>query len=146
MLQRFGNRRQLVAAGNSVESADARVYRVDFATTEQAQELVAGLLERQRALHRNAMMACHCNRIRIAEEVWRMQHHNVQRMALDPFATIEQPAQRADRFVDLDAERILDRVYPAHLVGDRADPADSSDDIEHSPKPRPRNSASKKRG
>src|SRR6516225_8899805 len=103
MLQRFGNRRQLGAGGNSVEAADARVYRVDFATTEQAQEVVAGLLERQRALHRFAMIARHRDRVRIAEEVWRMQHHYVQRMALDPFATIEQSAQRPDRLVDLDA-------------------------------------------
>ena len=60
-----------------------------------------------------------------------MQHHDVQRMALDPFAAIEQPAQRADRLVDLDAERVLDGVHPAHLIGDRADPADASDDVEH---------------
>jgi hypothetical protein len=51
-------------------------------------------------------------------------------VALDPFAAIKQSAQRADWFFDLDAERILDGVYPAHLVSDRANPADKRDDIE----------------
>ena len=60
-----------------------------------------------------------------------MQHHDVQRVALDPFAAIEQPAQGADRRVDLDAERILDGMYAAHLIGDRTDPADAGDDVEH---------------
>src|SRR6516164_2356017 len=131
MLQRFGKRRQLGAVGHSVESANACIYWMDLAPAKQAQEVVAGLLERQRALHRFAMIARHRNRVRIAEEVWRMQHHNVQRMALDPFATIEQAAQRADRFVHLDAKCILDGMHAAHLICDRADPADASDDIEH---------------
>src|SRR6516164_4635285 len=131
MLQRFGNRRQLGAVGHSVESANACIYWMDLAPAKQAQEVVAGLLERQRALHRFAMIARHRNRVRIAEEVWRMQHHNVQRMALNPFAAIEQSAQRPDWFFDIDAERILDGVHSAHLVGDWANPADPRDDIEH---------------
>ena len=63
--------------------------------------------------------------------------HNVQRVALDPFAAIEQPAQGADRLADLDAEHILDRVHAAHLVSDRADPADAGDDVEHLAKAAP---------
>src|SRR5271166_2888496 len=86
---------------------------------------------RASALHRVAMIARHRDRIRITEEVWSMQHHNVQRVALDPFAAIEQSAQRADRRVDLDAERVLDGVHAAHLVGDRTDPTNASDDVEH---------------
>src|SRR6516225_11333414 len=137
MLQRFGKRRQLGAVGHSVESANACIYWMDLAPAKQAQEVVAGLLERQRALQRFAMIARHRNRVRIAKEVWRMQHHNVQRMALDPFAAIEQPTQSANRLVDLDAERILDSVHPAHLVRDRADPADTSNNIENLAKAAP---------
>src|SRR5271157_2001455 len=69
MLQRLGRRRQFGAARNSIEPADARIYRMDLATSEQTQELIAGLLERQRALHRVAMIARHRDRIRVAEEV-----------------------------------------------------------------------------
>src|SRR6516165_5864588 len=46
MLQRFGNRRQLGTAGNSIEPADARIYWMDLATAEKAQEFVACFLER----------------------------------------------------------------------------------------------------
>src|SRR6516225_6321896 len=66
-----------------------------------------------------------------------MQHHDVQRMALDPFAAIEQSAQGADRRVDLNAERVLDGVHAAHLVGDRTDPANPRDDVEHLAEPAP---------
>src|SRR5262252_7650819 len=52
-------------------------------------------------------------------------------MALDPFAAIEEPAQGADRRVDRDAERIFDSVHAAHLTGNRADAADTGDDVEH---------------
>ena len=60
-----------------------------------------------------------------------MQHHDVQSMALNPFAAVEKTAQRADRRIDLNAERVLDRVHAAHLVGDRANPADAGDNVEH---------------
>src|SRR6516164_2636645 len=48
MLQRFGNWRQLGAAGNSIEPTNACIYRMDLATAEKAQEFVAWFLERQR--------------------------------------------------------------------------------------------------
>ena len=61
----------------------------------------------------------------VAEEVGRMQHQHVQRVALDPLAAVEQPAQLAQRPVDDDAAGILDGVDGARLVGDRADAADA---------------------
>ena len=60
-----------------------------------------------------------------------MQHHDVQGVALDPLAAIEKSAQGVDRRIDLDAERVLDRMYAAHLIGNRTNPADASDDVEH---------------
>ena len=58
-----------------------------------------------------------------------MQHHDMQRMALDPFAAIDQPPQRPQLPVDLDAEGVLDRMHRAHLIGDRADAADAGNDV-----------------
>ena len=54
----------------------------------------------------------------------------MERVALDPLAAVEQPAQRADGRVDRDPGQVLERVDGAHLVGDRADPADAGDDVE----------------
>ena len=60
-----------------------------------------------------------------------MEEIDVQRVALDPLAAVEQPAQRPNGRVDLDAQEILERVDRGHLVGDRADPADARDDVQH---------------
>ena len=58
-----------------------------------------------------------------------MQHHHVQRVALDPFAAINQPPQRAQRAADGNAECVLDRMHRAHLIGDGANAADARDDV-----------------
>ena len=71
----------------------------------------------------------HVDRAVVAEEVGRVQHVDVQRVALDPFAAIEQPAQRAERPVDVMPQRVLHRVDGAHLIGDRADAADARGDV-----------------
>src|SRR6516164_7451948 len=89
---------------------------MDLAPPEQADQLIPSLLERERALHRITVFARHCDRVGIAEEIRRVQHHDVQSMALNPFAAVEKTAQRADRRIDLNAERVLDRVHAAHLL------------------------------
>jgi len=58
-----------------------------------------------------------------------VQQVDVQGVAFDPFAAVEQPAQRMDFGSDLDAKRLLERVAGAHLVGDRADAADAGGDV-----------------
>ena len=70
---------------------------MDLASAEQRHDLVAGLLEREPAAHRVAVVARHLDRALVAEEVRRMQHVDVQRVALDPFAAVEQPPQIAQR-------------------------------------------------
>ncbi len=70
---------------------------MDLAPAEQRHDLVAGLLEREPAAHHVAVVARHVDGAVIAEEIRRMQHIDVQRVALDPFAAIEQPAQVAQR-------------------------------------------------
>src|SRR3990170_4175106 len=65
----------------------------------------------------------------VTEEVGRMQQVDVERVALDPLAAIDQPAERAQRPVDRYPERVLHRVDGAHLIGDRADAADARGDV-----------------
>jgi len=102
---------------------------MDFSPAQEAQDGIAGLLERQTLTHHIAVLFRHPDRVGIAEEIGRVEHHHMQRMALDPFAAIEQPPQRAQLPLDFHAERILDRLHRTHLIGDRADAADSRDDI-----------------
>src|SRR6516165_3345492 len=46
MLQSFGQRRQFGTARNSIEAANACIYRMDLAPTEHAQKIVSCFLER----------------------------------------------------------------------------------------------------
>ena len=73
--------------------------------------------------------AGHLDAVLEAQEIRRMQHHHVQRMALDPFAAIEQPAQRPQLAADGDAECVLHRMHRAHLIRDRTDAADARGDV-----------------
>ena len=53
----------------------------------------------------------------------------MERVALDPFAAVQQPPELAERAVDPDAQRVLHRMDRAHLIGDRTDAADARGDI-----------------
>src|SRR5690348_5321216 len=56
-----------------------------------------------------------------AQEVGGVEQVDVQRVALDPLAAVEQPAQRQDLVGHGDAAGVLDRPARAGLVGHRAD-------------------------
>ena len=71
------------------------------------------------------MLLRHLDRVLTSEEVGRVQHVDVQGMALHPLAAVEQAPQLGDRAPDLHAERILHRRAGAHLVRHRADAADA---------------------
>ena len=58
-----------------------------------------------------------------------MQHVDVQGVALNPFAAVEQAAQQANAGVDANAERALDGVNRAHLVSNRTDAADAGGNV-----------------
>ena len=133
--QRFHHRGELAGVRRPIEPADPYVHRMDRATAEQGQQFVASLFEREPTLHGVGVVAGHRDAVGIAEKVGGVQHHDVQRVALDPLAAIEEPAQDAGRRVDHDPQRVLDGVHAAHLVGDRTDPADPRDDVEHLAEP-----------
>ena len=65
----------------------------------------------------------------MAHEVGRVKHVDVQAVAFDPLAAIQQAAEVAQRSYDLDAEGILQGVDRAHLVGDGTDSADPRGDV-----------------
>ena len=102
---------------------------MDLAAADERHQLVAGLLQRQPALDGRGRVPGELDRAVVAEEVGRVEHVDVERVALDPLAAVEEPAQRADRLGHLDAADVLDRVDRAHLVGDRADAADPRGDV-----------------
>ena len=70
---------------------------MDLAAADERHQRVAGLLHLQPLLDDLAVVARHLDRARVAEEVGCVQHVDVQRVALDPLAAVEQPAQVADR-------------------------------------------------
>ena len=65
----------------------------------------------------------------VAEEVGCVEHVDVERVALDPLAAVEEPAERPQRLGQLDAADVLHRVHRARLVRDRADAADARGDV-----------------
>src|SRR6516225_9589191 len=65
----------------------------------------------------------------VAEEIGRVQHVDMKRVALNPLAAVNQPPQRAQWAVDANAACVLHRVDSAHLVGDWTDSADARGDI-----------------
>jgi hypothetical protein len=58
-----------------------------------------------------------------------VQHIYVERVALNPFPTVEEPSQQTHGGVDFDAESTLDRLHRAHLIGDRTNPADARHEV-----------------
>ena len=113
-----------------VEAADPDGDRVDRPPADERDEVVAGLLEPERPLDEHAVVAGQLDRARVAQEVRGVEEVDVERVALDPLAAVEQAAQGADGRVELDAGGVLEGVDGAHLVGDRADAADAGDDVE----------------
>ena len=100
----------------------------------------------QRPLRRLGVVAGHREGALVAEEVGRVEHEDVQRVALDPLAAVEQPAQRAELPRRPRRRGASSAWHGAHLVGDRADAADPRGDVGHLGTARPRRNASKKRG
>ncbi len=85
---------QLALRRRAIESADAHVDRMDLPPAQQLDRFrCRPSSARGPALDHVAMVLRHLDRAGIAEEIGRMQHVDVQRVALDPLAAVEQPAQ-----------------------------------------------------
>ena len=58
-----------------------------------------------------------------------MKHVDVQHVALDPLAAVEQSSQGSQLAIDCHTDCAFDRMRRAHLVGHRTDPADARRDV-----------------
>ena len=90
----LGQRAQLGRCRRPVEAADPDVDRVDGPAADQFEDGVAGLLQLQAAFHDVAVIARQRDGVRVAEEVGGVQQVDVQGVAGDPLAAVQQPAQR----------------------------------------------------
>ena len=124
-----GERLQVGDGGCLVETADAHVHRVDRSAAEDIEDVVADLLELEPALDEIAMVPSQVDRALVSEEIRRMKEIDVEDVALDPFAAVEQPAQSPHRVIDTNPADALDRLAGAHLICHRTDPANPRGDI-----------------
>ena len=113
----------------AVEAADADVDRVHGAAADDIHQPVPGLLQLQAPLQQLRAVLGHVQAAFVTEEVRRVQQVDVQGVALDPLAAVDEPAQVQDRRGDNGTAGVLDGLARAHLVGDRADPADPRGDV-----------------
>ena len=69
---------------------------MDRASAEQRDDFVARFFELKTALHGVAVVLGHVDGAFVAKEIGRVQQVDVQRVALDPFAAVDQPPQCAE--------------------------------------------------
>ena len=128
-LQAFIQRRteghQLRLAGCPGPATHPHAHRVDRSPAQRLDDLVADLLGPQGGFHDRPMVGHHGDAALIAQEVGQVEQVDVERVALDPLAAVEQPAERARHRIDAHPEQVLERVDRAHLVGHRTDAADA---------------------
>ena len=80
---------------------------MDRAAAQDFQQLVADLLQPEPALDGLAMVRRHADPAFIAQKVGCVQQVDVQRMAFDPLAAVQQSAEHADFGSDRDAQGLL---------------------------------------
>ena len=98
---------------------------------QQRHDRIAGLLEPQASGHHSRMILRHRNAAVVPEKIRRLEQVDMQRMAFDPLATIEQPAQVTQCTIDMQTEHLLDRMDRAHLIRHGANTANPRDDVRH---------------
>src|SRR5262249_14211206 len=83
---------QVAAAWSPIEAAHRHVDGVDGAASQDLQQMVANLLEPQSFLDDVAVLGGQANAALEAKEIRRVEEINVQGVALDPLAAVEQTA------------------------------------------------------
>ena len=131
VLERLAQRLDLCLGRGPGQAADSHRHGVDRPTADELHDLVAGPLEPQRLLDDALVIAGHGDRALVTQEVRGVEHVDMEGVALDPFAPVEEPAQGLHLGVDLDLEKVFEGHRRAHLVGDRADAADPGDDVDY---------------
>ena len=114
-----------------METADAHTDRMYRAATEQLDNIVTQQLQPQPAAHLIGVINGHRRGTGITEEIRQRQQMYMEAVALYPFTTIHQAAHRPQPRVRGKTGDLFQRLHRAHLIGDRTDTADTSDDIRH---------------
>ena len=112
-----------------VEAADPDVDGVDLAAADERHDLVPHLLQGEALGDELRVVLGHVDRALVPEEVGGVEHRDVQHVALDPLAAVEEAAQLAEGASHRHATGRFHRVDRAHLVGDGADAADAGRDV-----------------
>ncbi len=94
--QRLGQGGDGVGVRSAVEAADPDVDRVDGPAADGLHDQVARALEAEAPLHRDPVPFGQLDRVGAAEEVGCVEQVDVEGVALDPFAAVEQPAEGGD--------------------------------------------------
>ena len=121
---------ELAAPRYPREAANPDGHRVDRPAAERCDQLVADLLEGEPLLHDRPVVDSHRERGRVAQVVRSVQQVDMQGVALDPFAAVQESPEGPHLRVHPDAEQALERMHRRHLVGDGADAADPGDDVD----------------
>ena len=122
---------------------------MDRPAADQFHDRVPGLLQLQppRDQPGAAAVPGEVERAGVAEEVGRVQQVDVQRVAFDPLAAVEQTPQIGYRPPETSIPQAASIARHALIwYADRADPADARGDVRRLVCRRPRSSASKNRG
>ncbi len=107
---------------------------MDFPAAHYADDLVPRFLEAQRATHQLGVRRARLGQgdgALEAQKVRGVQHVDVEHMAFDPLAAVEESSQRPQGRRQGHAEDLLQRVNARHLIRHRADAADASSDVRH---------------
>jgi len=127
--QLVGERPHARHAGGLVEPADLHVDRVHGPATDNFDDLVSDLLQPQTTPQFVTVIGGHGKAAVVPKEIGGVQQVDVQHVALDPLAAIQQATQIAQRLVERDLTERLEGLARAHLVGHRTDTADASRDV-----------------
>ena len=84
---------------------------------------------RSALLDHGAVICRHGDHVLVPEKIGRVQHVDMQGVALDPLAAVKEAAKQPNRRVDADPQSALDRVHRAHLVSDGTDATNSRRDV-----------------
>jgi hypothetical protein len=124
-----GQLSQVGQGRDRVETADPDVHWVDRPTAKRLHDRVARPPEQKATFDKASMIASHLDRTGVTQEVWRMQHINVQSVTRDPLSAVQLPAQIGKGAFHCGSAGGLDREVRARLIGDWAYPAHSGRNV-----------------
>src|SRR5579863_7460509 len=128
-LELLSKRQKCLFCRDFIEATDTHIDRVYLSPSQKGNDSVPCLFHLETALDNIRIILRQTYNIGIAQKVGGMEHIDMQRVAFNPLAAVEQSAQGAKLPVNHHAKGVFHRVYRAHLIRDRADSADTSGDI-----------------